>query len=500
VLLGLGYAPYEQSWAGWVGLVPLALVFCLWTMSWKRALVLGYAFGLVHVGFTLFWINEVTHAGWVALMLILAVYPALWSWMWSRIVRPFPAELTSTDNMIRAALGASAWVLLEWIRGWLFTGFPWNNLGVSQARMVAILQIADLGGVFIVSWLVMFINLILALTILRLYREIRQQQKARPHYDFSLSMLLVALAFGYGARVIFDRTESEQKMSYLAVQPNLPQNPWGEGVTLEEAVNRMAQLTLTGMSGKSADLIVWPETPVGREIVADASFREFLQFLTIQSGQAFLFGSNIFEGEKVFNSVLLYQQEQPEPQIYRKQHLVIMGEYVPLANFLPILRKFVPLGVDYSSGQDAGVLTLKKNGWNLAPLICFEDTVEPVVRRFMREQQVDCFVNMTNDGWFNRSPQSWQHLNNALFRCVEYRRPMLRVANNGVTAIISEKGVVTSVMRDPVTGSTFEAGIMRGSIPKPTPQTTLYAKAGNWVIGVSLLFLLLFYRKLVKWP
>jgi apolipoprotein N-acyltransferase len=499
LLLALGYAPFEQAWAGYLGLVPLALVFCLWTVSWKRALVLGFVFGLVHFGFTLFWINEVTHAGWVALALILACYPALWALLWSRLVRVMPEELTSVYNLICSLLGASAWVITEWVRGWLFTGFPWNNLGVTQVKMVAILQIADLGGVLLVSWLVMFVNLILALTLLRLYREIKQKQKARSHYDFSLSMVLVALAFGYGARVIFDRPVPAQSLNYLAVQPNLPQDPWGDGVPLEEAVNRMAQLTLTGVTGPGPgpDLIVWPETPVGREMVADPLFREFLQFITGQGGHAFLFGSNLFEGEKVFNSAMLYQQEEETPQIYRKQHLVIMGEYVPLGNILPVLRKFVPLGTDFSAGGTANVLNLKKTGLNLAPLICFEDTVEPVVRGLMGVAPVDCFINITNDGWFNRSPQSRQHINNALFRCVEYRRPMLRVANNGVTAVISEKGFITQTLRHPVSGSGFEAGTLRGSIGIPARQTTVYARTGNWVVGISVVFLAVFWRRVL---
>jgi len=499
-LLALGYAPFEQAWAGYVGLVPLALVFCLWTFSWKQTLALGFVFGLAHFGFTLFWLTEVTHAGWIALVLILSVYPALWALIWAKILRPLPEEWSSIYNLICAALGASVWVILEWVRGWLFTGFPWNNLGVTQAKMVAILQIADLGGVLLVSWLVMFINLILALTLIRIWREVKQQQKARAHYDFSLSMLLLALAFGYGAGVVFDLKEPREKLNFLAVQPNLPQDPWKEGVTLEEAVNRMAQLTLTGVSGSgtNADLVVWPETPVGREIVADPLFREFLQFITGQGGHAFLFGSNLFEGEKVYNSAMLYQNNGGIPQTYRKQHLVIMGEYVPLGNILPFLRKFVPLGTDYSRGEASTALLLEKTGLKLAPLICFEDTVEPVVRRFMRDQEVDFFVNITNDGWFNRSAQSRQHINNALFRCVEYRRPMLRVANNGVTAVISEKGIITQELRDPVTGSIFEQGIMRGTLAIPAAQTTVYAKFGDWPVWISMGFLVLGWRKFFR--
>ncbi|NJK92996.1 MAG: apolipoprotein N-acyltransferase [Blastochloris sp.] len=303
---------------------------------------LGLPFGVLHFGFSLFWITEVSGLGWVALALILALYPAGWCGVWSLLLRDRPQELSSWFNLKVAALGACAWVCFEWVRGWLFTGFPWNFLGVTQSGTVAILQIADLGGVLLVSWLVALINLILALTLLRLFRELRHQQKARPHYDFTVSMLLVALAFGYGAGVIFETNEPRSRLNFLAVQPNLPQDPWGEGVTLDQAVQRMAQLTLTGLGGnlgpeatQKLDLVVWPETPVGRDLGADPVFQEFLHFVTSQAESSFLFGSNVFEGGQVFNSALLHQPGGLEPQVYRKQHLVIMGEYVPMANVLP---------------------------------------------------------------------------------------------------------------------------------------------------------------------
>lgn len=495
-LLSLGFAPYGQAWAGWVGLIPLILTVLVCPMTWQKTLRCGYLFGWIFFGITFFWLTEVTWAGWFAVVSILAIYPTLWLGLWFFLTKPLPVNFTSTYNLSRAALGSCAWVLTEWLRGWVLTGFPWNFLGVTQVNMVAIIQIADLGGVLLVSWLVMLLNLILALTLVRIYRELKQLQKARSHYDFSLSMLVVALAFGYGAHIIFDRPAPVKQLSYLAIQPDLPQSPWGEGVTLADAVNRMAHLTLSGISGLNKEeptLIIWPETPVGQPIINDPNFRDFLQFVTETNQQSFMFGTNYFEGENVFNSVMLYESGDAPPQLYRKQHLVIMGEYVPLGNLIPFIRKLVPLGTDYSAGTTAQTLTLHKQEIQLAPLICFEDTVVPVVRRFFKNQHVDLFVNLTNDGWFQRSPQSQQHLNNALFRCIEFRRPMLRVANNGVTALINEKGIVTQLHQDPVTGSTFDQGFMKGTVALHVPKNTIYNRFGDWVVWLSLATLIIFF-------
>ena len=121
----------------------------------------------------------------------------------------------------------------------------------------------------------------------------------------------------------------------------------------------------------------------------------------------------------------------------------------------------------------------------MAPLICFEDTLPDLTRKFALLQP-DLFINITNDGWFNQSPQSRQHLANAVFRTIEFRRPMLRVTNSGVTVAISEKGVILQELKSPDTDSTFISGAMRGELKIPEYRETLYARWGDWIVYASM--------------
>ncbi|MDD5260814.1 MAG: apolipoprotein N-acyltransferase [Methylacidiphilales bacterium] len=493
LLLTAGYAPFSQAWCGWIALGPMSLGLMYGARSWRAALVAGYVSGAVHFGTSLFWINEVTTLGWFALTLYLGLYPALWALVWWLYVQRARHRLTSVLNISRALFGASAWVLLEWIRGWLFSGFPWNDLGVTQHEVIGIIQIAELGGVLLLSWLVAFVSLSIALTLARMLKEIKREPTLKNRWEFTLAMGLAALSFIFGVKVVLEKPDYPVTLHYLAIQPNLPQDPWGRGVSMREAMAKLQVLSISGLSDPGAsgrvDLVIWPETPVPEEIYADPGFNDLLKSLTVDRGESWLFGSNYFAGGKVYNSAFLFNPGVARPGIYSKNHLVIFGEYTPLADVFPIIRKLTPLGMDFSPGTEAALLYLNRPALKIAPLICFEDALPQAATAFAR-QQPDLFINITNDGWFNRSAQSRQHLANAVFRTIEHRRPMLRVTNSGVTAAISEKGVVTNILKDDATGSTYISGYKKGDLGIPRVRTTFYELWGDWIVWLSLALVL----------
>jgi apolipoprotein N-acyltransferase len=172
------------------------------------------------------------------------------------------------------------------------------------------------------------------------------------------------------------------------------------------------------------------------------------------------------------------------PGIYDKTHLVIMGEYVPGAEIMPWLRKLVPPGGDLTAGREPGLLELDGCGVKVAPLVCFEDSVADVVRR-AAQRGPHLLVNLTNDAWFGNSAGSRQHLENARMRAIESRLPLLRATNDGVTALVSPKGVILSELRDPQTGAVREPGFILGEIELTSPSATLYTRAGDWPVWIS---------------
>ena len=264
LLLTLGFAPFSQPIAGWVGLIPLAYYGQRNSPEPRAAFLLGWFFGFSHFLTSLSWLQTVTVAGWAVLSAYLAVYPALWFVLWVRFAGPDPDRMTSGGNIRHSLLGASAWVLTEWLRGVVFTGFGWNSLGVSQGDLLLIAQVADLGGVLLVSWVVAFAGLTLTLTARRFELEIRGSQKWRPRWDFTAGVVVVGLAMVYGARTLLRPwPEPAATLRYAAIQPAVPQDPWRSAkvARVAEELGRWSELALVG--GGPVDLLVWPESLAG---------------------------------------------------------------------------------------------------------------------------------------------------------------------------------------------------------------------------------------------
>jgi apolipoprotein N-acyltransferase len=191
------------------------------------------------------------------------------------------------------------------------------------------------------------------------------------------------------------------------------------------------------------------------------------------------------ENGDVYNAALLVSDGGEQVQVYRKLHLVPFGEYVPGRHRVPLLARIVGDQVpgDFKEGKEHTVFELTNSDVKVAPLICFEDTIGDLTRRFVLPSDnnpgANLLVDITNDGWFLHSAGSHQHLANAIFRCVETRRPMVRAANTGVTCFVNEFGRVTQKLQDD-TGSTFTEGVLTGEVKVPTEhELTFYTRHGE---------------------
>src|SRR5438046_7492446 len=207
--------------------------------------------------------------------------------------------------------------------------------------------------------------------------------------------------------------------------------------------------------------------------------------LAASSETDLLLGTIDVDKQDVYNAALLVSDGGDHVQMYRKVHLVPFGEYVPGRHTVPLLAQIVgdQVSGDFEEGSEYTVFTLTNNDVHVAPLICFEDTIGELTRQFVLPNETspgaNLLVDVTNDGWFQRSAGSHQHLANAVFRCVETRRPMIRAANTGVTCFVNEFGRVTQLLQDE-TGSTFTEGVLTGEIGVPTEhELTFYTRHGE---------------------
>lgn len=489
LLAALAFPPVEWAGAGWFCLVPLMLISrCKDKVVWWYGIV-GFLFWLI----TINWVRHVTWVGLVFLAAYLALYWLLWGGLWQYWYRRH-SQWGSWQNLRLAFWGATSWVALDWIRGVLFSGFPWNRLGISQYRQLPLVQLASLGGVDLLTWLLVFVNAMIALTLVRFYREARRLQPVKTHWDFSLTVTLVGMCFFWGFRQLSQKAEASETLEVALIQGNVPQDekfsPENERSIIEHYVNytRLAAV-------QSPDLILWPETATGSTFFEDVTFTSEVQVLLQKANYSLLFGALDYENDSYYNSAFLLDPKQENYQNYRKQHLVPFGEFIPGRRWAPWLVNWVPIPLDYQPGRGSGVLRWrgKEREIALGILICFEDVIPSLARERVKEG-ARVLINLTNDGWFKDSSEAWQHALNAMFRCVETGLPMVRSANTGVSGVIDERGRWLQILTDGEGKKVEVEGLLRTKVQVPKiSRSTGYLRGGYFFplfcVGITGLFL-----------
>ncbi|HEX8295160.1 MAG TPA: apolipoprotein N-acyltransferase [Chthoniobacteraceae bacterium] len=512
MLLVLCFPPFNQGWLVWVALTPLlcAVWFSSGTKPGLRSLALGYVAGLFFFTGTFYWLgtlaalyeNPLLLSLPVLLALVLSSYFAVWTWMLSQLLAPaairtFPSSLR---NLWIGAAGACVWVALEWTRGWLFGGFGWNGLGVALHRDVAMMQIADITGVWGLTWLVAFINLMAVIVIRRIVGEFGPVFLKRIRWEFSFSVALVVLVFAYGVRaLIAGGDKSQLPLRVAAIQPNIPQQEKFDPNFEDRVFATLDRLTgLALLTQPPPQLVIWPEATTPRPMFADAKNYGFVLEQAKRGDFGLLIGtldSDPVRGED-YNIAALFTEQGQTLQSYRKMHLVPFGEYLPLRPFFAgFLGELVP--GDFTAGLEPAILDLKRPALRIGALICFEDTLGDLARRSVAKG-AQLLVNITNDGWFATSPAAEQHFANAIFRAIETRRPLVRCGNTGVTGSTDAFGrTVGFESKRPnlrIPGvlpflKPFQQGFVSGEISVPTSNhLTFYTRFGDWLpIGSSLI-------------
>ncbi len=521
----MAFPPVNQGWLAWIALIPLIcatwfgqehLAFEVWRLKFGvspnpsreketpnpkpqtpnlkrlRPAALGYVSGLAFFTTTFSWLGELGPLfgnSWLRLLplllaLYLGLYFAFWAWFlaWLLPRRDAQQFVHSGRNLAIGALGASAWVAQEWVRGWLFTGFGWNNLGVALHDDLAMIQIADHTGVAGLSWLVAFCNLLAVLIVRRLVAEIGPTFLKRIRWEFSATVTFVVIVWAYGTRTMLrgDATPTVP-LRVAAIQANIPQREKFDLAQEDEIFAQFDRLTgLAQLLQPPPQLVLWPESATPRGLFDDELNHDFVFAQARRLEGALLLGSTDFDLERNedFNIAALLTDQAGRLQIYRKIHLVPFGEYLPLRPlFGPIVGPLV--AADFTRGREFTLLELSEPAIKFSALICFEDTLGYLSRHFVAAG-AQALVNITNDGWFGRSAAAHQHLANAVFRAVENRRPLIRCANTGVTGLVNRTGFVERWVPE------FQEGIAvrEVAIPVNAPRT-FFTRHGDLVSPAS---------------
>jgi apolipoprotein N-acyltransferase len=504
------FAPFEQAWLCWIALAPL--IAAIWFSGenarrrWLRHLLLGYVAGLAFFWTVFSWLITVTVLGWFTLQFYMAIYFALWAWVvgllrprdvaiaeqtsdkWSEMLEragksvrrpPTAPWLRSTTNLRLAFLVAAAWTSIEWLRGWLFSGWTWNDLGVALHANWLIIQIAEFTGVAGLSFVVVFGNVIAVTTTRRLILEARLH-RMRPHYDltFTMSVIVGLLTFGWH---VAQTKQPSKPLRVAMVQANIPREEKFDPQYSRLIYDKYARLSEIALhSSPPPELVIWPESAMPGPVLLEGESNRFVMDFVASTKADLLLGTVHVEEDRAYNAALLISDGGERIQIYRKVHLVPFGEFVPGRHWVPLLERIVGDQVpgDFDVGTEYTIFRLTNRDEQIAPLICFEDTIGDLTRKFVLGG-ANLLTNVTNDGWFRHSAGSQQHLANSIFRCVETRRPMVRAANTGVTCFVNEFGRITQVLQDD-TGSSFTEGVLTGTVDVPIERSfTFYVRHGE---------------------
>jgi len=340
------------------------------------------------------------------------------------------------------------------------------------------IQICDITGVAGVSFLLVMVNVIAAVTVLRLTLEIGRR-RMRAHFDFSLTVVLVALVFGYGVRKIFSTPPESVELTFAAVQANVPisqKHDAAEEAAILDLHTRLSDIALA----MKPDLLIWPEAATPKPLFLDQTNWDAVRAIAERHEGDFLLGTVHFEERGDFNSAALLTNRGRDARLYHKMHLVPFGEYIPLRGNFPLFEWIAGdlIPEDFDFGPGAETLQLAVKPVRIGTLICFEDTLAYVSRLFALSG-AQALINLTNDAWFLKTAGSEQHRANAIFRSIETRLPMIRCANTGVTCAIDRLGRETHRLQDQ-SGNTFVESVLFGKIDVPVrPALTLHTRIGD---------------------
>jgi apolipoprotein N-acyltransferase len=491
LLLAAAFPKLSIGGLAWVA--PGMFLAAAMGLSGGAAFRIGYVAGLAHFLASLSWLLKIPVPlapilGWVALSGYLALFSGLWVWLcwriypramaanpagkwpvseegfamrlrrrWLPLLENFLAT-TWFQRLVWSFCCAVLWVAWEMLQGRLFTGFPWNFLGASQYQLLPLIQIASVTGIYGVSFIVVWMSvglLCAGLTVMR-----RPEAFWVWGREFFVPLAVVTGVLGFGlVRVLAPHTQEQARLKVLMVQPSIPQKMIWDAKESDTRFGELIELTQKGLTNaQQVDLLLWPEAALPslfrydtNAIYKGQSVYQTITNLVHKHIIWLIMGADDAEpradapeGADFYNSSFLISPEGQIRGTYRKQSLVIFGEYVPFSKYLPFLMDLAKVYGAFTRGTGPVAFNMPELRAKTSVLICFEDVFPHVARRAVNPD-TDFLVNLTNDGWFGESAAHWQQLATAVFRSVENGLPLVRVTNNGITCWIDGQGRLNDV-------------------------------------------------------
>ena len=461
-----------------VALISPAILYALLIpdMTGKRAFLIGQAYGTGLWCVGAFWLYTSIHVYgdtpvWLALIMIalmglgMGLFHGFLALIFNRVVGKQPLSF------------AALWVLQEWMKTWLFTGFPWLFVGYAFTEQYWLSSLAPVAGVFAVS----FVAILLAVSLVELLRR-------RCGYMIpTIAMLVVSCAL-WLINPQWKKPKGTPDLSVSLIQGNIPQDlKW----LTEYQVETLKIYATLSSTEWGSDIILWPESSIPmfqdeavgfiNEMVKMAKETDTTWVTGIPYKDEAAFNAKTDKYPPFYNSVIALGADAEG--MYKKQRLVPFGEYIPFEGMLDILPNLAGSQdiMSYSRGSD-NQSPLRVRGHNLGAAVCYEVAYPDTTRK--NAINTDFLLTISNDAWFGSSAGPLQHLQMVQMRALENGRWFMRATNTGVTAIIDHKGHI--VKRAPQ----FERTVLRGNVQARVGNTP-FMRVGNYPVLIIIALLLL---------
>ncbi|OEE45388.1 apolipoprotein N-acyltransferase [Vibrio anguillarum] len=475
-LTPLAFAPY-QFWPLAI-LTPMLLLLLINQQPAKKAAWIGYCWGLGFFAFGISWVHVSidTFGGMpkiasLFLMSLLVGYLALYSGLFAGLLNRFFRRNTISHFLLAAP---ALWLITDWLRGWVMTGFPWLWLGYSQIDS-PLASFAPLGGVELVTFFTLLCSSALAMTWLK--------------RSWILVLIpLTILATGFGLRNFDWVTLDPSTQTRVAlIQGNIKQ---AEKWLPNQRWPTIMAYTDLSRENWDADIIVWPEAAIPAFEFEIPSYLSNLDSAAKMNDSAIVTGVLNQSPERSFYNSILVLGTNPYGDYrydsdarYHKHHLLPFGEFVPFEDWLRPIAPFFNLPMSSFSRGDYIQPNLIAKGRHLAAALCYEIIFNEQVRANVTDE-TDFILTLSNDAWFGHSNGPLQHMEIARMRALELGKPLIRSTNNGVTAVTDHKGKITQQIPQ------FETAVLKATITSTKGETPYHA-VGTWPLYVWVLLSLI---------
>jgi apolipoprotein N-acyltransferase len=485
ILLILAFPNFDLEFFAWFALVPF--FYSIEGKGLYDSFKLGFLTGFISFLGIFYWIIIAVHTYGniplvisIPILLLLVGYLSLFIGAFAFLTRLIQLRMGIENILFVPVL----WTALEYLRSFLLAGFPWAYLGHTQYLNLPFVQMADITGVYGLSFVILLVNTVLFTAL----RQWRKRTFPFKEVTFAVLVLLGFLIYGYLRMNDVDQEAARSpSLKVGLVQGNIDQSiKWDESFQLE-TLKIYRRLSLKVAEGKP-DLIIWPETATPFFFQEEKKYQPLVLEIPENANAFLLFGTPFYKarGGKIdyYNSAFLVSPSKELIARYDKIHLVPFGEYIPLRKLLFFIESSIGEGIgNFKPGK--GIVTLSLPQGKFGVLICFEIIFPDLCRRFVKEG-ADFLVTTTNDAWFGRTSAPYQHLSMATFRAIENRVFVARAANTGISAIIDPKGKVVKQ------GDIFTEEAMSGTIRIMKNKTfyTLYGDVFAWICSAFSIILL----------